>query len=364
MLCAEQAELARLADGHVQALDRQRVLRAAVDVALARADRVARDRHAFEQAVGVALDDAAVHEGAGVALVRVADHVLGLPGRAAGELPLQAGRETGPAAAAQAGGLHLGQHLGRGHPLEHLAEGRVAVAGDVLADVLRVDHAAVAQRDALLLGVEGDLAVVRDGPVLEGLLVGQALDDASLDQRFLDQVRHVLGLDLAVEDPLGVDHHDRAHGAEPAAAGLDDADLAVQAVARDFALQGGEELPRLGRCTARSLTDHHVGSRHGLCHTRPPFRLSRKSEIRMSKSETGQEPTTTRGPSAFRISGFEFRISCRISVCLPLAESLAAVHVAYGYAFPIRPTTHSCTTRPLIRCSSIRRGTMSGLIGP
>ena len=47
-----------------------------VDVALAGADGVGGDRHALEHPVRVALQDAAVHERAGVALVGVADHVL------------------------------------------------------------------------------------------------------------------------------------------------------------------------------------------------------------------------------------------------------------------------------------------------
>ena len=51
------------------------------------------------------------------------------------EAPLHAGGEAGAAAAAQAGGLHLvddllGRHLG-----EHLGQGLVAVAGDVLVDL-------------------------------------------------------------------------------------------------------------------------------------------------------------------------------------------------------------------------------------
>ena len=48
-------------------------------IALLRADRVAGDGHAFEHAVRVALQDAAVHERAGVALVAVADDVLRSP---------------------------------------------------------------------------------------------------------------------------------------------------------------------------------------------------------------------------------------------------------------------------------------------
>ena len=56
--------------------DGQRILGPDVDEALAGADRVGGDGHALQDAVRVALQDAAVHEGAGVALVGVADDVL------------------------------------------------------------------------------------------------------------------------------------------------------------------------------------------------------------------------------------------------------------------------------------------------
>jgi hypothetical protein len=233
---AEQAEIARLGDGGVQALQRQRVFRAAVDIALRCADGVGGDGHALDQAVGVALDDAAVHEGPRVALVGVADHVFGLALGEAGELPLQAGGEAGAAAAPQPGGLHLGQHAARGHLLQHPGQGGVAVAGDGLPDLLGVDQAAVAQRDALLLAVERQLRVARDGVVVGGRLRRgglrrQAADGpfahhAATDQVLLDQARDHIGPHGAVGDapralPVDVDqrfaraHADAADAEEP-----------------------------------------------------------------------------------------------------------------------------------------------------
>ena len=76
MFVAEEAVLLGLLDGDLEALDGERILGADVDVALLGADRVAADRHRLEDGVGVALDRRAVHVGAGVALVGVADDVL------------------------------------------------------------------------------------------------------------------------------------------------------------------------------------------------------------------------------------------------------------------------------------------------
>jgi hypothetical protein len=76
---------------------------AQVDVALGRAHRQAGDGHAFDQAEGVALHQHAVGEGARIAFVGVAHHVLFGAGSVQHGVPLDAGGEGRAAAAAQAG---------------------------------------------------------------------------------------------------------------------------------------------------------------------------------------------------------------------------------------------------------------------
>ena len=104
---AEQAVLARLPERVLEALDGERVLGAHVHEALVRADGEGADDHALDERVRVALEHRAVHERAGVALVRVAEDVLGLVVLLLGEAPLHPGGEAGAAAAAQAGGEDL-----------------------------------------------------------------------------------------------------------------------------------------------------------------------------------------------------------------------------------------------------------------
>ena len=59
---AQQAQLLRLLDGGLQARDRQRIFRADINKSLVRADGVGGDGHAFEHAVRIAFQNAAVHE--------------------------------------------------------------------------------------------------------------------------------------------------------------------------------------------------------------------------------------------------------------------------------------------------------------
>ena len=196
----------------------------------------------------------------GSPFVGVADDVLGEILRAPGELPLQAGEEAGAAAAAQPGVFHLAHHVLGRHLVQHLAQRSVTVAGDVLVDAFRVDEAAVAEGDADLFAVEGDVVVQRQGLVLDRLLVGQAFDRAALEQRLLDHLGDVARLHLAVEDALGVDHHDRPHGAEAAAAGGHYAHFVGQAAPSDLALHGCHHLVRIRRMASRPAADQHFGA--------------------------------------------------------------------------------------------------------
>ena len=254
---AEEPELRRLPDRHLEAVDRERVFGADVDEALGRADRVAGDDHGLEDAVGVALQRRAVHVGAGVALVRVADHVLLPLGLGLRELPLEARREAGAAAAAEAGLQHLLDDLLRRHLEEHLLDRLVAVARDVVLDLLRVDDAAVAQDDAVLLLVERD---VRLGDELLRLLrvVAEALDDAALDEVLGDDLLDVVLLHLDVERALGEDLDDRALLAEAEAAGLDDLDLVLEPGKAEARVELGDEAVRAAGAARRAAADENI----------------------------------------------------------------------------------------------------------
>ena len=195
----------------------ERIFRTDVDEALGGADRVTGDGHGLEDGVGIAFESGAVHVSAGVTLVGVAHHVL-LPLRLLlGELPLHSGGEARAAAAAEARLEHLVDDLLGRHLEEHLLDRLVAVAGDVVLDLLGVDHAAVAQDDAVLLLVERDVGLGDEVRRLVGV-VAEALDDTALDEMLVDDLLHVLGLDLDVERALRENLHDRTLLAESEAA--------------------------------------------------------------------------------------------------------------------------------------------------
>ena len=281
---AEQAVLARLPERVLEALDGERVLGAHVHVALVRADGEGADDHALDERVRVALEHRAVHERAGVALVRVAEDVLGVVVLLLGEAPLHPGGEAGAAAAAEAGGEDLFDDLLGRHRGEHLGEGLVAVAGDVLVDVERVDDARVAQHDLDLAVEERDVVHLRLRPVGAGRVAHEALDHAPLEQVFLDDLGHVVDLDVLVEDAVGVDQRHGALHAGAEAAGLDDVDLAGELARLEFFAHRLAHVEGAGGDAAAAGADQEVTSH--VSHSR-----FTRSQVLMRYASTGVPPT-------------------------------------------------------------------------
>ena len=191
--------------------------------------------------MGIAFESGAVHVSAGVALVGVAHHVLLALGLLLGELPLHSGGEACAAAAAETRLENLFDDLLGRHLEEHLLNRLVAVAGDVVFNLLRIDHAAVTQNDAVLLLVERD---VRFGNKVRGLvgIVAETLNDTTLDEVLVDDLLHVLRLDLNVERTLGKDLDDRTLLAETKAAGRDNLNRGVETLRLQLSLEFIDDL--------------------------------------------------------------------------------------------------------------------------
>ena len=119
-----------------------------VEIALRRADRIAADEQALDDGVRIALGERPVH------LAHVADDVFRVLFLAPADLPLLAGEEAAAAPAAQARPYHLVDHVVGRHAGHRLLRGEIALHGDVLVDVLRVDLAAGAEDDLVLLFME------------------------------------------------------------------------------------------------------------------------------------------------------------------------------------------------------------------
>ena len=216
-VAAQQAVFLRLPDGPVQLLDRLRILGPAIDVGLLGADRIGADDHPLDNEMRIALDLGAVHVGARVPLVGIADHVLLMARLFAAELPLEAGREARPASAAQPGLLHGLDDVRRRHGVERLCERGVAAVKDVVVKGGRVEVAVLGQDHARLLRVERDLLLVHDPLPTGRVHVKKTLHDAVIPDGLLYQFVGVFRLHANVEDVLRADDDHRPLRAEAVA---------------------------------------------------------------------------------------------------------------------------------------------------
>ena len=138
-----------------------------------------------------------------VALVSITDDVLLVGVVFAGNFPFHASGETAAAASAQprllddvdgCGGVVVGQHI---------AKGGVAIAGDVLLNVLGVDETAVAQSYTDLLLVEVHVLGVAHVLFLLGVEIEQAVHLAPFDNVLFNNFCGVGGGNLGVESVVG-----------------------------------------------------------------------------------------------------------------------------------------------------------------
>ena len=256
-ILAQEPPVPGLLDRLPRVLDRQRVLLANIDVALIGAHRVAADQHSLQDRVRIAFEDTAVHIGAGIALIGVADHELLVAAGGAALLPLAAGGEPPAAPAAQTRSLDLVDNRFRRHAAEHLRRGGIAADGDVVPDVGRVDLPVLAQEYAVLRPVEGNLRFL--GDLLPGnrVRIEQAFNHFPGANRLIDNLRHVLRRDMAVQDIGRVDDHDRPLLAEAVTAGQPQLDRVGRSLRGQRGLQRFGHAGAVGRLAPGATAHRH-----------------------------------------------------------------------------------------------------------
>src|SRR6516225_1220755 len=142
---SQKAMLFGLTDGDLQTTNSQRVFGADVDEPLLRTNCTTRNCHALEYSVRIALQNAAVHKCARIALVPVANDILAFARRFRHGCPLQTSRVAGPAAPAQPALRDLLNDLPGLHFKQNPMESAIAARLDVLLDVLRIHPATAGQ---------------------------------------------------------------------------------------------------------------------------------------------------------------------------------------------------------------------------
>ena len=269
---AQDAGLVGVVDRVLDMVAGESVLVADVEHALFGADGQRADDHALDDGMGRALHRGAVHERAGVALVAVADDVLGEDVVARRRAPFAPGGEARAALAAQAALLDLGDDLVGRHG-ECLLQALVAAARDVVVDRERVDDAHVLQHDLVLESVVGVVVHVLER--LPVLLEQQLLDGFALERG--DDVGGVAFLHAVVHEVARHEADDGPLLAFARAARARDLDLHVagQAALVELCLDGVSHAERPVRDAAGAAADEDVVSPVNHVRSPPSQRSSR-----------------------------------------------------------------------------------------
>ena len=127
----------------------------------------------------VALQYAAVHKCARIALVRIADNIFFVALGVFGKLPFHTGWEAAAATTAQTGFFDLVHNLLRSHLRNSLSQCLITAYSDIFFNCFRIDSAAVSQYQAMLLFIEADFRITRNLLLIDWFTIKQTLYDAS-----------------------------------------------------------------------------------------------------------------------------------------------------------------------------------------
>jgi hypothetical protein len=210
---AQQAVAPGSRERSLHYLNRVRIFRADIDVALGGADRDAGDGHPLDQDEGITLHDHAVREGPAVAFIGIADDVLLRRRGLRHGAPFDAGRKAGAAASAQARLHHLFDDGVRSEQERALEPAETAV-GLVVGDRERIDDAASREGQPRLAfqprNVINDTVLERMRSALAARGIEQACGIGGSDRAIADTPRRGRDLDQGLQPikPAGAGPHD------------------------------------------------------------------------------------------------------------------------------------------------------------
>ncbi len=130
------------------------ILAADIEVAVAGANGIGADDHAFQHAMRIVFHDSAIHVGAGVALIAVNNDEFSRLLFLANEMPFETGRKAGASAAAQSAPLDLVTNLLRRHVFQDVGQRLIAIVSQIILETVGVDLPRFGQYDTSLLGEE------------------------------------------------------------------------------------------------------------------------------------------------------------------------------------------------------------------
>jgi len=195
------------------------IFTANVNISHGGAHRIAGQSHAFDDRMGIALENQTIFKSAGFTLIGVADDVFYIRFFFGGKAPFNAGGEKSAAAALKAAGLDLFHDLGWFHRCNRPSQGLITVLRNVFLNRFRIDGTGVFQHHADLFA-ESRRFLIHVGAFSRHIQVLQTLDDAALEEVFGDDLRDILQLDARIVHGIREQHQNHAFVIDSKTAGL------------------------------------------------------------------------------------------------------------------------------------------------
>ena len=222
---AKQAVCFRLFDGGLQAGHRQRIFCAHIDIALVGTHCDTGNHHAFQHTVRITFHDAAIHKGAGIALVAITYDVFFIAVLSSYLRPFTARRVTAAAAAAQICLFHLFYDLFAAHIKQRFFKRTVPTQCQIFFQGIGVDVSAMLQYISSLFFIERNFFLLAiDLPVF---LIRQALDVFPTQHGLLQNLFTIFWLHLDIQVSARLQANQRPHFTKAVAAALFQADRFV-----------------------------------------------------------------------------------------------------------------------------------------
>jgi hypothetical protein len=169
-IIAQQAVTTGLINGVLDTLDRHWIFGADIEKTAGRPDGERPDQHAFKDGKRIAFEHGAIHKCAGVALIGVADDILNGFLFSGGHAPFDAGRIPAAAATADFGfGNFTNDRLGV-VAVEGNRKGLEAPKMDIFLNAVRINDAAVSQRDSGLAVEKSIIAIKLEKTLPDGFI--------------------------------------------------------------------------------------------------------------------------------------------------------------------------------------------------
>ena len=253
---AQDASFVHLLNRITQTVNGNGVLSTDIEITFGSANGVTGDHHTFNNGIGIAFQNGAIHKCAGVTFVTVADHILLVSSIGCSKRPLPAGGETCAATATQASSQNLVDNFLRLHGKSFLQTLECTVT-HCFIDVFGVDDTAAMERNTLLLLVEVDVLLLGNLLTGVGLHIQQALDDLTAHNILLKDFVYIVQGNQTIQSIFGENLHEGTLRAETEATNDVDGHLVLQAILCNQLLKLGLDIHGVGGDTTGTAAEQN-----------------------------------------------------------------------------------------------------------